>query len=102
MNILIGAKFRPAMDTEAAASLTTLVLPTSPWASALPLAAWRLVGPSVPGAVAPDDEAPHDGPSQTAPDVAVPEPPAVTETLCVWVTLMGPWLVVPPGTTLLV
>jgi len=59
------------------------------------------VGPTVLGAVAPD-EAPHDGPSQTAPDVAVPESPAVTETLCVWVTLMGPWLVVPPATTLVV
>ena len=101
MTTWTGAKFRPAMDTEAVASVVTVVLPTNPWASAAPLPACAVVEPSAPAVADPGCE-PHVGPAQAAPDVAEPEPPAATDTLWVCAMLTGVWLSMPPGSTLVV
>jgi hypothetical protein len=97
INTRIGAKLRPATDTEADASVVTVVFATSPWALAVPLAACVVVAP---GPAAAGDA--HDAPPQTAPEAAEPEPPAATDTLCVWLIVIAPWPVGPPGTSWLV
>jgi hypothetical protein len=109
MRTLIGAKFRPPIVTDAVASVVTALVLTRPRALAVPVVASELAPPTAAPGPAPPHAAPaqavpglappHAAPAQAAPEVDEPVPPAVTETLCVCVRLIGAWVVDPPGAT---
>src|SRR5262249_47566297 len=90
----MGARLRPATDTDAFASVVTVLLATSPRASAAPLIASRILA-----AVAVREETPHATPSHAAPERAAAEPPLVTLTDWLWVMFTAPRLAGPPGRT---